>query len=116
MPNPYYLVTPGAWNDTFSYRLISAEGKVLLRADGLSKNNCLDTIEMVRQSAACENRFERWDGTFAYSFTLRSSARSIIGRSSDYKSAAARELAILAVQRDAPSAQIREKRDSSDSS
>lgn len=109
MSYPQFIVTPGAWSDTFSYKLISAEGQVILTADGLSKKNCLDTIEMVRQSAGCENRYERWDGTFAFSFSLRSSARSIIGRSSDYKSAPARELAILAVKRDAPLAPIIEK-------
>ncbi|HEX8561531.1 MAG TPA: YegP family protein [Flavobacterium sp.] len=106
MPSPKFLIFRSAVADEYFYQLVSESGEVILSGEGYTKQNCLKAIAAVKKNAVYESRFDRWDGTISYSFNLKSATWTIIGRSADYTTAAARELAILEVKRDAPRALV----------
>ena len=90
----------------FYFRLKARNGQTILTSQGYaSKASCLNGVQSVKTNARDNSNFERKtskDGRFM--FNLLAANKQLVGTSQMYKSKAACENGITAVQRVAPAA------------
>ncbi|WP_068803770.1 YegP family protein [Thauera phenolivorans] len=95
----------------FHFKLLSAEGKTLVRSEGYNaKSSCANGVESVRKNAADDKRYELKEASDGRPyFNLKASNGQIIGTSPMFADAAARDAAIAAMKSGAASAEVDDK-------
>ncbi len=92
----------------FRFRLKSGDGNNLLGSEGYkAKTGCTNGIESVKKNASDDGRYERKETSSGkHMFNLKSGNGQVVGTSSSYGSAGARDEAIEAVKNDAAGASV----------
>jgi len=92
------------------FRLKAGNGETILSSQGYkSKASCKNGIESVRKNAAIAERFEKTTTKNGRPrFNLRAGNNQVIGSSETYNSTASRDNGIRSVQRNAPTAPVKE--------
>jgi len=92
----------------FRFRLKSSEGQNLLGSEGYkAKRSCVNGIESIKKNAPLDNRFQKKESESGkFSFSVKAGNNQIIGTSSMYETAEARDSAIAAVKSNAPEASM----------
>ena len=90
----------------FRFRLLSADGDNLLSGEGYKqKPSAVKGIESIKKNAADDARFDRVTSKSGKPmFNLKAANGQVIGTSSQYADAAARDAAIATVKATAPGA------------
>lgn len=105
-----YDLKHGANGEKYRFNLKAANGEIILISEAYeSKESALGGIESVRKHAAEDAGFERKSSKRSEPyFVLKASNGQIIGMSEMYSSEAACENGIASVQKNAPTAQVRD--------
>lgn len=107
MINPKYQIFRDTEDGHFYYRLIDANGEIVLNSEGyFNKQSCLEDISSVRKNARYDSRFDRKDNFFSHAFQLKTDDDKTLGVSEHYVDPNSREQGIYAVKRDGITAPI----------